>query len=456
MKRHAFFAAAVLATSLAGMSQVLAFGVEPGENNLGSEHGKITKSALKDLEPQTLRQLSGSGEFAGAVGFPDKVASGLSSRAEAHCHGGDHVEGITGSVPTREAAQAALQSCRAFIQASIEKAVELAGALASPAEQDTSLDCRFGDESQSAKCKVLEHLGRAFHATQDFYANSNWVDRPREAALSVDNPPGLGQSGPAAWLDLRRNEPLPEGLISACLPNRTLLGVSLGCEDDVLAGVADTGRISEGRLSKATGPIGRGTGGIGTTPRGAINGNFARAVAAAVADTADKWAYFRERVSAVHGADTAPRILCALRRDSFDPQACDDQQRVAQVCRARAAAPTRILPIEGVFEPGLDPSPQELEEASRQLPRLKTFCQIEEADVTRFFANDGGTPEEGKAMADRSARESLGYWAVCSTALKEQLPTLDQDLRAKPDSREKFTGLYATCILDAYMRQGQR
>jgi hypothetical protein len=59
-------------------------------------------------------------------------------------------------------------------------------------------------------------------------------------------------------------------------------------------------------------------------------------------------------------------------------------------------------------------------------------------------------------MADRSARESLGYWAVCRTALKEQLPTLDQDLRAKPDSREKFTGLYATCILDAYMRQGQR
>lgn len=455
MKRLALTAAALVAVSLAGGTTVFAFGVEPGKNNIGSEHEKITRAALKDLGPETLRQLAGSGPFAGAVGTPDTTASGLATKPEAHCHGADHVEGMTGASPTREAATAALEACRSFIGASIDKAVELSGALAIPAEQDASLDCRFGTEDQSAKCRVLEQLGRAFHATQDFYANSNWVDRPRDAPLSVDNPPGLGQSGPSAWLDLRRSEPLPEGLISACAPNRTLLGLSIGCDDDVLAGVADTGRISEGRLSKATGPIGRGTGGIGTTPRGAINGNFARAVTAAVADTADKWALFRERVEASYGPDKASRILCALRQDNFNPEACDEQGRVAEVCRARAATPDRLLPQEGVFTPGLDASPGELEKAASKLPRLKSYCQIEEADVTRFFANGGSTPEEGKAAAERVARESLGFWGICRSALKDRLPALGKELRAQEDSREKFLGLYAECILDAYMRQGQ-
>ncbi|MFN8949437.1 MAG: hypothetical protein ACK6DM_16275 [Alphaproteobacteria bacterium] len=455
MKRHALMTAAFLAATLAGVSQVLAFGVEPGENNLGSEHEKITRSALKDLGPETLRQLAGSADFAGAVGFPDRDATGLAARPEAHCEGGDHVEGLAGATRTRQAAQDALEACRTFIRVNLEKAVELSGALASPAEPDAALDCRFGSETQSAKCQVLFHLGLALHATQDFYANSNWVDRPGKGPVSLDNPPGLDQSGPAPWLDLRRNEPIPEGLVTACAPNRALLGLALGCDDDVLAEVAGSGRIHPRSLSKATGPIGRGTGGIGTTPRGAINGNFSRAVKAAVADTADKWAYFGERVVAVHGPDAAARILCALRRDDFDPQACDEQQRVAQVCRARAARPDRMIPLEGIFEPAIDPSPAELEEAARQLPRLKTFCQIEEADVTRFFANDGGTPDEGKAAAERAARESLGFWGVCRSALKDHLGPFTQDLRAKPDSRDKFLGLYAGCILDAALRQGQ-
>lgn len=455
MKRQALLSATFIAATLAGVSQVMAFGVEPGENNLGSEHEKITRSALKDLGPETLRQLAGSRDFAGAVGFPDKDATGLAVRPEAHCEGGDHVQEIAGGSRTRQAAQDALEACRTFIRSNIEKAVELSGALASPAGQDAALDCRFGSDGQSAKCQVLFHLGLALHATQDFYANSNWVDRPGKGPVSLENPPGLDQSGPAPWLDLRRNEPLPEGLVTACAPNRALLGLALGCDDDVLAEVAASGRISPRSLSKATGPIGRGTGGRGTTPRGAINGNFSRAVTAAVADTADKWAYFGERLDAVHGADAATRILCALRRDGFDPQACDEQFRVAQVCRARASRPDRMLPLEGVFEPGIDPSPAELDEAGRQLPRLKPFCQIEEADVTRFFANDGSTPDEGKAAAERAARESLGFWGVCRSALKDHLGPFTQTTRAKPDSRDKFLGLYAGCILDAALRQGQ-
>jgi hypothetical protein len=164
MKRHALMTAAFLAATLAGVSQVLAFGVEPGENNLGSEHEKITRSALKDLGPETLRQLAGSADVAGAVGFPDRDATGLAARPEAHCEGGDHVEGLAGATRTRQAAQDALEACRTFIRVNLEKAVELSGALASPAEPDAALDCRFGSVGQvpgpvSPRACAARHTG---------------------------------------------------------------------------------------------------------------------------------------------------------------------------------------------------------------------------------------------------------------------------------------------------------
>ena len=39
---------------------------------------------------------------------------------------------------------------------------------------------------------------------QDFYAHSNWVDfADSRRPLGLDNPPGLGRTGPAAWMSLR-------------------------------------------------------------------------------------------------------------------------------------------------------------------------------------------------------------------------------------------------------------
>jgi hypothetical protein len=74
-------------------------------------------------------------------------------------------------------------------------------------------------------------------------------------------------------------------------------------------------------LNKDKGPIGpNGAAGPGTTPRGEINGNFERAVAAAIEDTRDKWAYFQERVLAAYGEDAGARIICVVRSDT--PAAC--------------------------------------------------------------------------------------------------------------------------------------
>ena len=97
-------------------------------------------------------------------------------------------------------------------------------------------------------------------------------------------------------------------------------------------------RVLRKDLSKSTGPIGRGAGGIGTTPRGAINGNFSRAVRAAVEDTADKWAYFRERVMATYGRTRGATIICMLQRDGYDPKACEQRAVSEKVCSNRELA----------------------------------------------------------------------------------------------------------------------
>jgi hypothetical protein len=46
-----------------------------------------------------------------------------------------------------------------------------------------------------------------------------------------------------------------------------------------------------------------------------MNGNFQRAVEAAVADTADKWTLLRERLEGRYGAEKANRMICALSKD---------------------------------------------------------------------------------------------------------------------------------------------
>ena len=462
MKRYAV----IVAACLGGVGPVLAFGVEPAANNLGSEHEKITRSAITELEPATLRQLAGAGEFSGTVGYPDDGDSGLSSNPAAHCLGGDYLENSPAA--RRQLAEQALVACRTYIKANMDQAVDLAGALAKASPQDAILDCRFGEDDQSVKCKVLEHLGRALHATQDFYAHSNWVDRPSEEPVSVDNPPGLGKSGRAAWLDLRHEAQLPEGLISACAPNRLVPGLSFGCDDDVLAGVTDTGRISMGRLGKSTGPIGRGMGGKGTTPRGAMNANFTRAVTAAVEDTADKWAYFRERVLARHGHEQGSRILCAMRRDTHDPKSCENEILAAEACANREAGQASTGSDDDPFDPGLMPSAQALDDAKTRFGLLKRFCQIEEADVTRAFANAGRTADEGRAAAESFAVRELAYWGTCRAELGRSLPSLDKSARdalaselakEKPSADREQSALlqlFGTCILDARLRDWTR
>ncbi len=153
-------------------------------------------------------------------------------------------------------------------------------------------------------CNVLENLGLAFHAAQDFYAHTNWVDQPAAGPIGLANPPGLGNSGPAPWLDPGQRTAPPAGLMS-------------GCFDGIPEKLHCSGHVRHADLNKDTGPIDPRTGraGVGTSKRGAVQGNFARAVAAAVADTRAKWAWFEARVMVTYGKTRGAAIVCAVRND---------------------------------------------------------------------------------------------------------------------------------------------
>lgn len=299
----------------------LAFGTIEGLGQ-SSEHEKITRLALKDfaLGPDTMDSLAGERGAFGAVGAPDRPDRGLMSEQAAHCDGGDYV-GSSGYPQSKPAAEAKLTACRDFIFASLEAAVVAAGRIVPEAtlsiagdEIPTYIACVFNGESGRAKCDVLEALGLALHASQDFYSHTNWVDRPAPGALTADNPAGLGQAAPAAFIDPAARAPFPDGLISGCYEGFP--------ESQYCTYNGDWARVKHAVLNKDNGPIDPAAGatGPGTTPRGTISGNFERAVAAAAGDTTAKWQWFSAELTRRYGAERGGLILCAIRSD--DPDDC--------------------------------------------------------------------------------------------------------------------------------------
>ncbi|MEQ1755454.1 MAG: hypothetical protein ABL973_15130 [Micropepsaceae bacterium] len=452
-----------------------AFGVEPGTHNLGSEHEKITRSAIKDLDPETLNQLAGSGEEPGAVGMPDDPERGLLSSATNHCDGGDFLPqadaGRSGYAQSSDAAQFALKGCRDNILSHLNDAIGWAGALSTATNESVEMPCRFNGKGSSAKCNVLEHLGLAFHAAQDFYARTNWVDEPAKGLLSASNPPGLGQSGRARWLDPRLKEPFPEGLISGCPGDMRVLGITFGCEYGALPPLVGNIRVLRKDLSKDTGPVGSGAGGIGTSPRGRINGNFARAVSAAIEDTSDKWSYFKEMVVKKYGRARGAKILCVLRRDGFDPKACAAEVAQKSQCsdRERISRQSGDDPVdEGVYREHFVVSPDELAKAETLYDTLKSSCVIEETDITRAFVTSGNTADNGRATARSSAVQALAVWGSCRVELVRNLPEMEKLARdgyhteiSKPKTDPKveialLTRIYSNCVLGAHLQKSRR
>jgi hypothetical protein len=303
--------------TLALASQASGFGTISGLGQ-NREHERITRHALACggpvgadcFQPTSLDELAGKGGTWGGVGAPDNPLRGLVLSSVAHCDNADYFA-TPGYPQTRAAAQAHLVACRNTMNANLDAAVRAAARLLDSAghvddsQIPTVVSCTYDGSPGRAKCDVLEDFGLVLHAAQDFYAHSNWVDQAAPGAISLANPPGLGNTGRAPWLDLRvANPAFPPGLITGCFDTTSIASPALGCQ----------GHVKHEDLNKDKGQIDP-TLGAGTTTRGAVDHNFARAVAAAIDDTRDKWAILRERLLSTYGAARGARMICAITHD---------------------------------------------------------------------------------------------------------------------------------------------
>jgi hypothetical protein len=306
-----------LGLSLALASQASGFGTIAGLGQ-NREHERITRHSLECGGPlgavcfqsASLDEIAGKVGTWGAVGAPDNPARGLVLSSVAHCDNADYYA-TAGYPQTQAAAQAQLEACRRGMNANLDAAVrDAAGLLDSNGHVDDSqiptfVTCTYNGGHGRAKCEVLEDFGLVLHAAQDFYSHSNWVDRAASGGASLSNPPGLGNTGRAPWLDLRVASPaFPAGLITGCFDTTSIVSPARGCPN----------HVKHEDLNKDKGQIDPSIG-AGTTSRGMVDHNFAHAVEAAIDDTRDKWATLRERLLSTYGTVRGSRMICAITHD---------------------------------------------------------------------------------------------------------------------------------------------
>ncbi|MGK5628735.1 CinY protein [Streptomyces sp. URMC 123] len=324
LRRSALLGPALLSASallLTPAAPAHAFGTV---NALGqhAEHERITRAALACapgtspaaddcFQPRSLDQLAGRSRSFGAIGAPDTDEV---LNPAAHCDNADFLA-VPGYPRTREQATAALRECVSHLRKRFAEGVAAAGGVLGddgtvlPAQTGLRRDCSFtlGIPGRN-KCEALEGLGRALHGAQDFYAHSNWTDRHDAARpLGLDNPPGLDRPAPSPLLNLTTDRP----------PHATAVpeAFTTGCFSVLIVGCSR--RIGHGGLNKDTGAVDALTGATGAagSPRGALAGNFGRAVAGAVTETRRQWADFRAALVRAHGKERGARIACALTHD---------------------------------------------------------------------------------------------------------------------------------------------
>ncbi|KAL2153741.1 hypothetical protein VTH82DRAFT_4896 [Thermothelomyces myriococcoides] len=361
-----------IVAALGGLSTLAAaFGTINAPAVLGqhNEHEMITRLAFQCpnneksdgicFEPRSLDQLAGyhvnvmgialtgSGTN-GAVGAPDTFDP-FPEGPEAHCDDADYLD-IPGYPQSRAEANAKLQACVDHLRYRFRQAVTAADRLLDDRHRirremvQLSLpygDCTFAfpewqhDDYGRAKCSTLEGFGRALHGIQDFYAHSNWADSADPTQpISISNPPGLGMTGTASFLDLRANGTIPDDQIP--------LNLTTGCFNlpDIMFGSGSCkGRITHHALSKDRGIINL-DGTFGATeadPRSeAVASNFQRAVQAAVQHSRELWADLRDEIRRKYGNVTGDLMICSLVRD--DPvKDCRNRTMVVAVDNSLAS-----------------------------------------------------------------------------------------------------------------------
>lgn len=340
-----FAAAAAAAVVAAAPSAALSFGTIQGyifgNGPFNSEHEMITRAALSCavpdkvpncFEPRSLDNLAGKMGTFGAVGAPDNYSTLGGGPDYWHCDGADAFQNVRANYPVSpQDARAKLSDCRRYAYLEMNMGTRgtsyssrgttngaVGGArflLNTEGQVDvsdlSSRSCTFNLSSGRAKCNELESFGRALHAIQDFYSHSNWADQPEAGALSLANPPGLGQAEMAAafWNMNEAGADVPEGGATGCYPTSK-------CQNRVTHDEGlNKGRVIIDWRSGLAVPISCTD---VCTARGSANDNEARAVRDAIQDTRRQWADLQARIIQKEGDARGQRIICAISRDDIN------------------------------------------------------------------------------------------------------------------------------------------
>ncbi|MFF4295710.1 CinY protein [Streptomyces vinaceus] len=309
-------ASAAVAAGLAAALAVLPGGAAHAFT--GANHEDITRAALP-WEPVTLTAMADA--RVGAVNANDRRP--YFDVGPLHCDNADYLAPrySAGYPRTRDEASTELLACVRTSVARFRNAVRAADGLVDAdgrvraGQSDLSTPCTWDEKPGRAKCAVLEQLGRGWHQIEDFYAHSNWSDRPAAGPVGLSNPPGLGRTDHPPFLDIRRYSAMtdadwtrqarghiPEDLTTGCYPDVDSTGVKPADCD---------GRVAHNRtLNKDT----------AASPRAATGDNFRRATAGATAEITRQWDDFRAALLAAYpGHGRGAQMVCALVHD--DPAA---------------------------------------------------------------------------------------------------------------------------------------
>jgi hypothetical protein len=336
-------AVAAIALAVAGLAigtrtdEADAFGtVQMPVGNQRVVHEKITRvlsctSTQKPqdcFEPMTIAMLAGTQGTFGGVGEPDNPLDGNPNPAARHCDEGDYGYGTDHS---QEEAFREISNCLALYQKYMGFAVDAAAGLLNPdgtvnpaATKITNVfgntynACTLPDwakgnkSSDSAKCNVLNNLGRALHIYEDFWSHSNWADvaDPNKASDS-SNPAGLGRTDQPDFFTF-------PGPVATSFPD----GLMTGC-DDSLNPFRCGNRIGHSTLNKDNGETvdpDRCTTDRPLTNRAKITTggqtNFQRAVTGACGAALRAWNDLQAEIIARYGQQRGATMIRAITKDA--------------------------------------------------------------------------------------------------------------------------------------------
>ena len=347
---------AVVAAGLMVPASAGAFGTINGMGQK-AEHEKITKvlscgaddAVTPCFESASMSMLAGSNGTVGGVGLPDR-ATEITGHGDAHCDDGDYLPGKLYDPADAKRALKAITDCVDLFGDHMREAVDEAGGLATDAgvvnsQADATDGCPWDslagnlgvktgpDSWTSAKCKVVDKLGRALHAAEDFWSHTNWGDEanPNEP-IGLKNPPGLGHTEVVPFMTY----PVDRDQIPTEAEELAGDAPISGCDDSAdefknygwavagalfgVPGHTDScpNRVTHSTLNKDKGTINWETGKTSDplTSRGKIGDNFQRAVSGARRQVRAIWGDFVTAVDGKYGDARGGLILTALTKDT--------------------------------------------------------------------------------------------------------------------------------------------